>query len=329
MSDRFYALQIWLHQHLNNNVGTLQPLTNDAGFRRYYRLLNSQPPMLAVDAPLATEKPAAFIAIANILQQLDIRVPNIYAVDLNQGFLLLEDLGDDLLISQLSSNNESVSYQTALQTLLKLQRWHNPQQFSSWHLPLFDAAFIIREMQDVQHWVFERYLQLIPTQSLAPFFQQLVDNAVEQPQVGMHRDYHARNLLVLPDKQLGVLDFQDMFIGPITYDLVSLVRDCYVPMSLTKSRDLALQFYEQLELQPKPNTEQFLKWFDWMGLQRHLKAALTFTRKYLRDANANYLKDIPVAFNYITEVAADYPELRVFYDWWFGVVLPTLEDKNK
>lgn len=327
MMERTAALHHWLQQQPQiTSTVELLALPSDAGFRRYFRLLNTSQSLLAVDAPLQSEKPAAFVALAKILASLGIRTPQIYAADLDHGFLLIEDFGDELLAKHLSSSNSEQLYPQAFQTLQQLQAWRQAEQFDVWQLPHFNAKFIAAELNDVSTWVVQRYLGLSLPTMLADFFQQLTHSATIQPQAAMHRDYHARNLILLPNQQLGVIDFQDMFIGPITYDLVSLLRDCYMVQPKVRARQLAQQFYEQTEYKKTISTEQFLHWFDWMGLQRHLKAALTFARKHLRDQNPHYLADIPTAFRYIAEVAADYPELKLFNRWWQQTALPRLAE---
>ena len=163
---------------------------------------------------------------------------------------------------------------------------------------------------------------------LSGFFHFLADTAAGQPQVFMHRDFHSANLMVLPDSQVGILDFQDAFIGPVTYDLVSLLRDCYIAWPDTFVKKLALSYKHKISEVIDASDEAFLRWFDLMGVERHLKALLTFSRKFLRDGDPNYLQHIPRTVNYVAAVCAQYPECALFNVFLQDVIMPAIQEKT-
>jgi hypothetical protein len=199
-----------------------------------------------------------------------------------------------------------------------------------WQLPLFTVERMYQELKLFQHWFLQNHLGLALTsiieKQLDEFFYFLAESAAGQPQVFMHRDYHAANLMLLEDDQIGILDFQDAFIGPLTYDLVSLLRDCYIAWPEESVMELALQYHGQLGLQL--SRDEFLRWFDWMGLQRHLKALLTFSRKYRRDGNNSYLSHIPRVLNYLSVVSERYEECGQFYQFLRTAILPAAEEQS-
>lgn len=289
----------------------LQPLVGDASFRRYFRILQPSGSFIAADAPPATENSAAYIAIASALRQHGIPVPEVIASDISQGFLLLSDFGDQLLLNTLNLQNAEKFYQNALRILANMQ---SCQTIPHWKLPVFTAEFMYNELQLFKEWFLQKHLGLSidseAEKKLNQFFSFLANSAASQPYVFMHRDYHSANLMVLPDQELGVLDFQDAFIGPVTYDVVSLLRDCYIDFPDIFIKKCVLFYRDQLNLAVSDN--EFIRWFDLMGLQRHLKALLTFARKYHRDGQANYLKHIPRTLSYIQAVSARYEEAGFF-----------------
>ncbi len=313
MPQRLQALQQWLDGPLALRDYALTPASGDASFRRYFRLSwPDRQSRIAMDAPPAQENCAPFVAIAETLQQIGIRTPTIYAADLPQGFLLLEDLGATLYLDQLTSENADRLYGDALGALMTMQACAPHQQ-----LPPYDRALLLQEMGLFRDWLVERLLQIrLPPseqQQLAKSFELLIDNARAQPQCFVHRDYHARNLMVTGGHNPGVLDFQDAVSGPVTYDLVSLLRDCYIRWPRQQVEKWAMGYY-QLALHSgllrQEHEADFLRWFDLMGVQRHLKASGIFARLHLRDNKPDYLKDIPRTLGYIQEISAIYPPLH-------------------
>ena len=303
----------------------VQALAGDAGFRRYYRL-NTQPSLIAVDSPPKKENNPAYISVAMALQAEGIRTPKVHAVDFAQGFFLLEDFGHDLLQPMLKPENVDSYYQQAQETLIDIQKTApDPLVF-----PRFNAQLLKSEMALFSQWFVGELLDItLDKQDIAlldSLFDQLADSALAQPQVAVHRDYHSRNLMILADKTLGVIDFQDAVYGPITYDLVSLLKDCYVRWPAQQMRQRALAYKAQTCAGIED--DQFLKWFDLMGLQRHIKVMGIFARLALRDGKRGYLQDLPLVIRYSLEAARDYPESRGFYDWFIQRIEPQLASQE-
>jgi aminoglycoside/choline kinase family phosphotransferase len=309
---------------------TVSPLKGDAGFRRYYRL-NTQPSLIAVNSPPSKEKNEAYVDISLAFKAAGIRRPSIRAVDFSRGFLLLEDFGDQLVQSVLTDKTVEYRYQQAESTLLSIQQLPiNPQVFKA-----YDADLLSEELDLFQQW-FVKELLGVRIDSAAQLmiktlYSDLICSALEQPKVIVHRDYHSRNLMILNDDSIGVIDFQDAVYGPITYDLVSLLRDCYVrwPMALVQERTLKYkQKLEQLGLVEGVSDQDFLRWFDLMGLQRHLKVMGIFSRLALRDQKVDYLNDLSLVIAYSLEVANLYPETREFGYWFKQEITPWLLKKS-
>lgn len=324
MSQRYTLLTQWAQQTAHSPNLILQLISGDASFRKYYRAENR----IWVDAPPETEKNAEFLANAAALQKAGIQAPVVLASDLTQGFLCVTDLGDQSLFALLNADNVQDWYQQALALLPSLYQVQLP-------LPDFDGAFMARENLIFPEWFAGHHLGIdwdeLTDQLWQQTMQQLADNNLSQPQVVMHRDFHCRNLMVLADRQLAVIDFQDMVRGPLTYDMVSLLKDCYCDWT-DKVRLPALQFAFQQSLQAgvlpaSTDMETFTRWFDLTGMQRHLKAIGIFARLHHRDGKSGYLADIPRTLNYVLAVATRYPELQAFAGWLNTVVLPALSQQ--
>lgn len=315
IAARYVLLQNWLKEKLPHQTYEISLVAGDASFRRYYRLNFREHSLIAMDAPPALEDSHAFIALTDIFSNLGLAVPKLIATDVDNGFLLLSDLGDNLYFQALTSENFQQLYINAIEQLLILQQCPRQQ---NWDFPIFDQALFHTELSRFNEWYLIKYLQINLTTTeeklLSKLFEKLIQSAVNQPQVCVHRDYHSRNLFALADNQVGIIDFQDALWGPITYDLVSLLRDCYIAWPQEDILQLANNFYDQAQTQQKINynQEQFLRDFDWMGIQRHLKASYIFARKWCRDANNNYLNDIPRTLNYAYEISKNYPEFSDF-----------------
>ena len=321
MTQRHAQLQRWAQQIEQNPDLTLRLISGDASFRKYYRAANR----IWVDAPPGTEKNREFIDNAQALQRTNISAPVVHHSDLEQGFLCVSDLGDDALLSCLNDESVSAWYQKALQLLPQLTH-------IELELPIFDAEFMARENSIFPEWLLGKHLQLILSvdekELLAETFALLTANNLQQPQVVMHRDFHSRNLMVLADESLAVIDFQDMVLGPLTYDAVSLLKDCYCRWPdavIEQGVAQAYQLYSESGILSDVSYAQFVQWLDLTGMQRHLKAAGIFTRLYYRDGKSGYLKDIPRTLGYVRDVAARYPELAAFAAWLDLRVLPAFE----
>ncbi|MDR3478236.1 MAG: phosphotransferase [Gammaproteobacteria bacterium] len=326
MDSRLQSLEHWLKTHCPSPPLQVIPLAGDASFRRYFRILLPEGSLIAMDAPPPRENVVPFVAIADMLRQKGLSAPKVFASDLQQGFLLLTDFGDDLYLKTLTSSNALTLYDNALDALSILQ---SSRRVSGWDIPFFTAEFMYQELQLFKEWFLLRHLGLSLSHEtedmLAEFFHFLAEEAASQPQVFMHRDFHSANLLVLPDSDVGILDFQDAFIGPVTYDLVSLLRDCYIAWPDALVKKLVLSYKEKISEVVAVSDEGFLRWFDLMGLQRHLKALLTFSRKFHRDGSANYLQHIPRTLHYIASASAEHKECAAFNAYLTNVIMPALE----
>ncbi|HHB91600.1 MAG TPA: aminoglycoside phosphotransferase [Thioploca sp.] len=314
MPTRIKKLQNWLQTELNIINPQLIAITNDASFRRYFRIIIDDVSHIVMDAPPDKEDCYPFIDIANRLTTSGLNVPKIIASDLTQGFLLLTDLGSQLYLENLDTTKVDKLYKDAITALVTMQ-----VKTASDSLPIYNHTLLHNEMNLFTDWLVDKHLNLslskIQQAKLATCFELLSQSALSQPQVFVHRDYHSRNLMVTSHNNPGILDFQDAVIGPITYDLVSLLRDCYVNWP-RKQLNEWLEYYHILIYQNNlvKSIDNFLRWFDWMGIQRHLKASGIFARLYHRDGKSGYLKDIPRTLNYIVEVSGDYPELKYLHE---------------
>jgi len=334
MDVRQEALARWAAETLNIDWVELTMVSGDASFRRYFRFEQAGKSWIAMDAPPKQEDSHGFVAIAKYWRRNHIATPEIYAVDLTLGFLLLSDFGDGLLLAELQPENPQPQageryYTCAMETLLRIQ---NLGPDPDYVLPGYDEALLHQEMELFRQWLLESKLGLsLNTHDHALLdhsFNELAESALAQPQVPVHRDFHTRNLMVLANGELGVLDFQDAVQGPITYDLVSLLRDCYIVWPDSEVDLWCQQYYSMAWSNGLTDSDfsQFKAWFDWMGMQRHLKAAGIFARLSLRDGKHTYLNDIPRTVDYIVRISARYPDLQAFNEWLESKVVPLLKD---
>lgn len=311
----------------------LEPVAGDASFRRYYRLLGCAPTRIAVHAPPDTERNLEYVRVATLLRAAGVHAPEILACDMEQGYLLISDFGDQVLLGALDAENVDALYRVALDTLLRIQ--HARTGAEGWTLPPYSRELLLQEMELFPTWHLARLLGIEPGPGerglLDRTFEQLIASAREQPQVFVHRDYHSRNLMLLDDGGLGVIDFQDAVVGPITYDPVSLLRDCYVAWPAPRVAEWASGYAAravQAGLMAPVPAERFLRWFDWMGLQRHIKVLGIFARLWLRDGKQGYLNDLPLVIHYTLEVSEAYTELSEFAGWFRERVLPAAERQD-
>jgi aminoglycoside/choline kinase family phosphotransferase len=305
MSDRATQLNHWLNQ-LGYRDYRLSPASEDASFRSYLRLETDAESLIIMDAPPAKESCTQFVAVAQKLCDAGLSAPEIIARYPDEGFLVLTDFGGSDYLSQLNPETEGSLYGDALAALLRMQT-----RIDAADLPPYDEALLNREMDLFHDWFLGKLLgiSLDPGQQAIwqSIKQALVENALTQPQVFVHRDYHSRNLMKLEAGNPGILDFQDAVKGPITYDLVSLLRDCYIDWPPIRVDQLALDYYEFARVNDLVDVKaaQFMRWFNLMGVQRHLKAIGIFSRLKLRDGKSGYLKDIPRTLEYLRQVSAD------------------------
>ncbi len=315
MHERENALKEWLKEVILTTDFVLTPLTGDASFRRYFRLHYQDMSRIVMDAPPAKEELGPFIYITQLLQQLNINAPQLFASDLKNGFLLLSDLGDNLLLSELNHLTVNTYYQQAIDIIGTLQEY----PINSLQAPLFDATFMLKEMQLCNEWFFSAYLQLTLSDNEHDLINKsmlwLANSIATQPSVFIHRDYHARNLMITQDASLAVIDYQDAMIGPLTYDLVSLLKDCYISWPREQVLEWLHYYYNNNPLASAHYTfVEFVRAVDLCGLQRHIKVLGVFSRLHLRDGKSGYLTDLPLTLKYVLECAELYPELHALYD---------------
>ena len=331
MSDtRLAALTQWCEQQCQTHDLILSPVSGDASFRRYFRFSHAGKSLIAMDAPPEKENSAPFLAIASQWMVQGISVPEVLHHDLSLGFLILEDFGSELLMDTLvrKPNQADKYYQQAIDELIKIQALPD-----ACALPAYDEALLRREMQLLPEWLLSELLNFDLNEgrfsSIKNVFDLLVEQVLEQPLGTVHRDYHSRNLMCLENGTLGVIDFQDAVHGSICYDLVSLLKDCYIAWP-TEKIDEWVHYY-LARSGSDIDFAKFRKAFDLMGMQRHLKAAGIFARLYLRDGKDGYLKDIPRTLNYIVEACdlyeSEYSELGDFGVMIRECVLPSLSMK--
>lgn len=308
LDERLTALSGWVKVQLGREDLILAPASADASFRRYFRVSIRDESYIVMDAPPGREDLRPYIHAVRQFLALGLHVPQILAQDLTQGFLLLSDLGDRTYLSELSETTVERLYGDALAALVVLQTGTDlgPDRF-----PPYDRNLLRAEMDLFRQWYVPLQLkvELTGRQSriLEQAFELLENAALAQPQVWVHRDYHSRNLMLTATNNPGILDFQDAVCGPVTYDLVSLLRDCYIEWPAGRVDEWALG-YHRLARQsgvPIPDDEQqFLDWFDLTGIQRHIKVLGIFTRLYHRDGKAAYLQDIPRVLTYLLAATA-------------------------
>ena len=326
MPERLRKLTEWLNGLPGLAGAQVEPATGDASFRRYFRVTSGGRSYIAMDAPPEREDSGRFVRIAGEFRTLGLHTPEILAEHLERGFLLLEDLGPGLYLQVLDEGNADRLYGDALAALLVIQAC-GPRH----GLPVYDRDFLLREMEIFREWLLgaQLGLELSTAESVLvnEVFVLLADSALEQPRVCVHRDFHSRNLLVTESPSPGILDFQDAVLGPVTYDLVSLLRDCYIAWPEPRVQEWARGYF-QLALQSgvvrAEHEGRFGRWFDLMGAQRHLKASGIFARLNRRDGKPGYLQDIPRTLGYLVQVVRRYPELAGFGVFLEERVLPRL-----
>lgn len=308
-------------------------MAGDASFRRYFRVAGKDSSVILCDAPPETEKNAEFVALAGALAAAGLRVPAVLHADLEEGFLALEDLGDQTLLPLLNAQTVDQYYADALGMLQDLA----VADAADFSLLPYDRAHLAREMALFPEWFCQSLLGLDlaeeATERFAAVERLLCDRALAQTQVVVHRDFHARNLMLLADGTLATIDFQDAVRGPVTYDLVSLLKDCYLRWPDDQVRRWALLHREGLAARGVvvPDADAFLMDFDFMGLQRHIKVLGIFARLYLRDGKPGYLGDLPRVMGYVQSTLKRYPTvpaLAAFAAWFDREVLPAAQSQD-
>jgi N-acetylmuramate 1-kinase len=301
-------------------LDTIAPASNDASFRRYFRVLKEGGSFIVMDAPPPMEDVQPFVTIAELLATSGASLPKVYEADLAQGFLLLEDFGATTYLEVLNLETAPALYGDAFDALIKIQSISTDSA-----LPGYDEALLKRELELYPEWYLTRHKQYVITpkdrEVIDTAFKKLIANNLGQEKVFVHRDYHSRNLMVLRGQgNPGILDFQDAVYGPITYDLVSLLRDAYIVWDEQQVIDFCIRYWEKARAAGLPVSSDFSAFyrdFEWMGLQRHLKVLGIFARLCHRDGKDRYLQDMPLVLNYVVKTANRYRD--------FGPLLALIE----
>ena len=323
MDNRLTQLRCWLDSVLDEPLEKLESASADASFRRYFRAQTATGTFIVMDAPPEKEPLDQFIAIDKALIGQGVHAPQIYHQNIEQGFLLLEDLGDRIYLDELP-DHASVLYSDAISTLVAIQQgsYVNATERSNGELkiPAYDATLLIREMNLFEDWYLKRHLDIALKPDQALIWQDtrqfLIGVCNEQPAVWVHRDYHSRNLMVTAQNSPAVIDFQDMVIGPVSYDLASLFKDCNIRWPRPDQHRWLAEYLEQISEKIPDlqfSLQQLIRWVDLTGLQRHLKVLGIFCRLNYRDGKSRYLDDLPLVKTYVDEVLEIYPELSGFH----------------
>ena len=343
---RLSLIRSWLTRDLGWRVGRISVASADASFRRYFRVSRGDvdpaawapkaDTLIVMDAPPGKEDIAPYLKVTSLLEQAGAHVPHVHASDPKRGFIVMEDLGDIQYLSRLKiGRGVDKLYGEALTTLANIQV-RGLRAASA--LPPYDRAPLERELNLMPEWFLGKHLglELSPEERalITVTFEFLINEALLQPQVFVHRDFHSRNLMVLPNDNKGgpgVIDFQDALRGPIGYDLVSLLKDCYISWSRERVERWVRGYRRvlgNLGANVGDSEYQFLRWFDLIGVQRHLKVLGIFARLWHRDGKIGYLADLPLTFEYVRDACRRYPELVEFERWLAWRVEPHLAAAN-
>lgn len=329
MDDRLQALRLWLEAIFDIPIDKFHSASADASFRRYFRVHAGGSTYIAMDAPPDKYDAHTYVRIARHFRKIGLNVPQVLHSEAQQGFLLLTDLGDELYLTQLSEHTVDRLYGDAMRALRVLQQ----DDGVGAELPDYDAQLLLAETALFPEWYLGRHLGIRLTRKQQSVFdrtfESLARRALDQPRVGVHRDYHSRNLLVTGEHNPGIVDFQDAVRGPATYDLVSLLRDCYIAWPQARVEGWAREYHAAALHAGIPVCEEpdrFLSSFDWMGVQRHLKAVGIFARLRHRDDKPGYLQDIPRTLGYVLDVSARHPELQPLHALLLGLGLMSLSE---
>ena len=321
LSLREQARLAWAQAALGDPGARLERASADASFRSYWRTQSGGRSWIVMDAPPDREDIGPWLDIAGRLVKAGLHAPEVRAADASEGFVLMADLGDRLYLPELDEAHADALYADALDALLAMQA-----KVPADDLPAYDELRLVVEMELMPEWFLGRHLgfdiQCEHWDVIELAMRALVDNAQRQEQVFVHRDYHSRNLLVCPGANPGILDFQDAVRGPITYDLVSLLRDCYIQWPEQRVQAWAEGYRQRLVAAGLTHVDEatFRRGFDLMGLQRHLKVLGIFCRLWYRDGKAGYLKDLPLVWEYTRSVGLRYPETAPLIALLEGVI---------
>lgn len=314
-TNRAAARLAWTRAALRDNSLTLESASSDASFRSYWRTHHDGQSWIVMDSPPAQEDPRPWLKIGQQLAAAGLHVPAVHAQDVEQGFLLIEDLGNRLYLRELDEHNADTLYGDAMDALLRMQTHMDHRE-----LPPFDRDVLVRGLAVMPEWFLGRHLGHTPScgewDVLEAAFELIIRNAQEQPRVFVHRDYHSRNLLVVERNNPGVIDFQGALAGPITYDLASLLRDAYIVWPRERVEGWVESYRQRLRdagaIGADVDAKRFLRWVDLTGMHRHVRVLGQFYRLWYRDGKPGYLADVPRVYEYVISVARSYPELADF-----------------
>lgn len=304
-------LHDWIRAMPGLYDANIQLASADASARRYFTIETPSTTYIAMDAPPDDSPIKPFIDVCERLLAEGIRAPKIHEYSVEQGYMLLEYFGSQTFIAGLRTSIAEQLYRNALEIILDMQHVHTSG------LPVFDKRLLFSEMKLFVEWYVIKHKKLALSKSavthIQNMFYEIVNEVVKQPYAFVHRDYHCRNIMLMDKLELGIIDFQDAVHGPITYDLVSILRDCYIRLPDNQIEELLKYFYATLQTSRQgsiPDYETFVRWFDWTGLQRHIKVVGIFSRLHHRDGKSDYLQHLPRVFHYIMQVCNKYPELQ-------------------
>ncbi|MDD4912987.1 MAG: phosphotransferase [Sideroxydans sp.] len=311
--QRQKQLTEWLSGLYPDQTFTIAPASADASFRRYFRAIFADgSTKIVMDAPPQHEDCKPFLHVGKLFEEAGAHVPHVYAQDLEQGFLLLSDLGNTTYLQALNEGDPQTLYGGATDALIKIQLASRPND-----LPPYDEALLRRELNLFPEWYISKHLGVMLTAKqqakLEEVFARLIANNLAQPCVYVHRDYHSRNLMVTADNSPGVIDFQDAVYGPITYDLASLFKDAYVKWEEPQIIDWLIRYWQKARKAGLPVHEdfgEFYRDYELMGAQRHIKVLGIFARLYHRDGKEGYLKDMPLVMEYLHKACERYIDLK-------------------
>jgi aminoglycoside/choline kinase family phosphotransferase len=313
--ERRKQIQAWLDDLFPGRSFTLAPASADASFRRYFRATQDDgTTRIVMDAPPAKEDCRPWLLVQELFQNAGAHVPEVLAKDLERGFLLLSDLGNATYLQAVNPNNAVSLYADAITSLIRIQAASRPAV-----LPDYDRALLRRELDLFPEWYLASHhrLELSGTEkaSLETVFERILAVNLAEPRVFVHRDYHSRNLMHIcaaGERNPGIIDFQDAVYGPISYDMVSLLKDAYIEWDEDLALDWLVRYWEQARKAGLPVAADFGEFFrdyEWMGVQRHVKVLGIFARLYHRDGKDGYLKDLPLVARYLRKACERYGEL--------------------
>jgi len=337
MNNRAQELKNWCSQQslIKNQTFDFSMVSGDASFRRYFRVQLATISYIAVDAPPEHENSQQFCKVAALFSAQGVCVPEVLAKDFSLGYMLLSDLGDRQLLAEINQQNAQQYYDLAFREIIKLQS----AVTQAGTLPLYDFEKLMQEMSLFQDWFIASllHLELNEAEKILILNTQkiIAEKVLNQKQVYVHRDFHSRNLMIIEknnELKIALIDFQDAVIGSITYDAVSLLKDCYIEWPKVKRKQYLESYYLQLSnngiISRDKSFNDFYQDFELMGLQRHLKILGIFARLSIRDHKNGYLKDLPLTFKYIEEALPGFPEFKTFSDFFLIKVKNKFESVN-